>query len=201
MDENKVKQIAQQVYAQQNTTKQFSVTQTSFHTHNGTDSPKVQADNIIPLTTAILPIYSIVSENNLIVNTFRGFTQLTLHAIAANGLGQKATINGLAQLGKCYIYNWQGSVKNIPTTGGTYEQFFQTSNAAYLDANNAANIRVAISGDSLFGGQTQGYFAYVTDNTGSVVASVQITSWTGTQVAFNVYLATNWYIKWYLTMS
>ncbi len=41
MQEDKIRQIAEQVYQQQATSKQFNVVPNSFHTHNGIDSQKI----------------------------------------------------------------------------------------------------------------------------------------------------------------
>lgn len=42
MDDDKIKDVAQQVYDENNTSNQFAVSQTPYHTHNGADSQKLQ---------------------------------------------------------------------------------------------------------------------------------------------------------------
>ena len=198
MQEDQVRQIAQEVYNQNNFGSQFTVSSTSFHTHNGTDSQRIKQNDVINGTLSMVNATTLASEV-LIINLVQNINVLTLHGIAANGLGQKASITGTAQLGKCYIYNWAGDVTTIPVTKGKYQSYLQSCSSTYLDASDIANVRVSATGTNIV--PNTDYIAYVLDNTGTVVASMQIIEWTGSSIKINTHLETNWYIKWYLSMS
>lgn len=47
MNEEYIKEIAQQVYDQNSASNQFAVSQTPFHTHNGSDSPKLSFSTLV----------------------------------------------------------------------------------------------------------------------------------------------------------
>lgn len=46
MNEDKIKQLAQEVFDENSTANQFAVSQTSYHTHNGNDSPLLSFNNL-----------------------------------------------------------------------------------------------------------------------------------------------------------
>lgn len=50
--ESKVQKLAQDVYDQNSTSDQFSVSQTPFHKHNGTDSPRISFINLSDVPTS-----------------------------------------------------------------------------------------------------------------------------------------------------
>ena len=116
----------------------------------------------------------------------------------ASLITRKSTVNGFGQLGNCYRYNFPSNITNVPTRGGDYEPFLQSSNAIYVDTNNLLNTKVSASGDSK---SVQGSILYVADEYGVVVASILLTQWLGNAITFKVSLATGWQIKYYLSMS
>ena len=200
---------AQRIYSQNQSTGQFGVNQTSFHTHNGTDSPRINQNNITTGTTAFLD-FGVSGSGTGTINTLQNITFITGHGIAydtsANPIVKKALITSEARLGKCYLYNWQGNTDNIPVSGGFTEPYLQKCNAAYFDTSNLAHTKVMASGDSLLGGYSKGYFINVFDETHTtgdtgIVARVQITGWTGTKITLTYTVAPNWIIETYLSMS
>ena len=264
MNDEYIKKIAQQVYSQNSSGNQFTVTRVPIHTHNGIDSQRIDENNLINGTTALLSLLSINSET-LTVNTLQKITKITLTGIVADNLfklttaltigatsatlaanwtqttgsylitfsdqttqktvvltngattmtwtgglatsqdayffepststttcPQKAVFNGTAQIGKCYEYNFSGNITNIPTIGGSYEQFLQMGSDIYTDNSNILHTRVNASDK---------YLVYISDYTGTIVASIQIIKWTGTSIVFNITVAPQWQISWYLSMS
>jgi len=198
-DEEEIKRIAQNVYNQNQISDKFSVSQTAFHRHNGTDSPKVKQGDIIPGTTSAVHLGSNATEV-FTLDTTQNITLIALKGVATNGLGQKALLNGNAQLGNCFMYGVGALVGSNVRTIGTYEPFLQVCNAAYIDTlvdisdplNPVTNNRVMAKGS---------YIVYVLDDTAALVASMQIIDWTGTSIRFETYLAANWSIDFFLTMS
>ncbi len=53
MDEDKIRSIAQSVFDENSGANQFAVSQTPYHTHNGSDSQRINQKNIIPNTRAL----------------------------------------------------------------------------------------------------------------------------------------------------
>lgn len=196
--EEQIKQIVRQELSQSKQGNQFNVSQTSFHTHNGIDSQKIKQSNIIPSTTSVAHLLTQTSET-FTIDTLQNITQLRLDGIASNGLGQKASINGSAQLGNCFLYSpTTVSVSELTTQGGSFEPFLQTFNEIYIDTTDLTNTRILAS---------EGYIAAVADqnytNTALPpnIATLEIIKWTGSSITFKSTLATNWFINFFLSMS
>ena len=71
MDENQVKKIAQETYNENASSREFTVSPTSFHSHNGTDSQKINQKNIIPSPVSSVVDASIAPTDTPSIGTFR----------------------------------------------------------------------------------------------------------------------------------
>lgn len=190
--EEKIRQIVRQELDRDNQGNTFNVSSISFHKHTGTDSPKIRQGDLILNTTSEISLNTINNET-LTLDTIHNINYITLNGIATNGLGQKASINGNAQLGNCFKYAQNNTnLTHILTTAGSENQFLQSFNTVYIDTTSLAKMKVGAGIDHLI---------YVQDDLGNVVAQTDIIQWTGSSIVFKTTLATNWQIYWFLSMS
>ena len=75
MDEKQVRKIAQEVYNQNHSGNEFTVSSIPFHTHNGTDSQRVKQNDIINGVTSLLGLNIFATETDTI-NTIQNITQI-----------------------------------------------------------------------------------------------------------------------------
>lgn len=202
MDETKFREIAQEVYDQNQAKNQNATFVVPKHVHNGVDSPRISQDNIDAGTYSAINLISSKSET-FTIETFPNIDHITLYGVAADGLGRKATINGSAFIGNCFAYGNQGggSVSYVNMVGGQYSNIIQVCNSAYFDTTTStfdtAHVKVLAAGSV---GANVGNLIYVFDGT-NIVASMLIVSWTENTITFQTTLATNWYVNFYLIMS
>ena len=198
MDENKIREIANQVYQENQAKNQNTTFVVPKHIHNGVDSPRVSQDNIESGTYAVVNLISSTSET-FTIETFPNIDHLTIYGIAADGLGRKSIINGVAFIGNCFAYeNGSGSYINLK---GQYSNIIQSCNSAYFDTTGAfdtTDVRVNAAGSIGTGGLDA--LIYVKDNVNEV-ATMKIVSWTNNTITFKTTLAANWYVNFYLSMS
>lgn len=203
MDEDKIKQIAQQVYQENQAKNQNTTFKVPKHIHNGVDSPAVNQDNIVAGTYSMCGITETSSEI-FTIETFPNVNNISLYGIAADALGRKATISGEAFIGNCFAYGDQGggSVTYIKLTGGQYSNIIQTAISAYFDTTtttfDTTHVRVNASGS--IGTGINDYLIYVKDAV-NVVASMKIVSWTDNTITFQTVLTSPWYVTYLLAMS
>lgn len=199
MDENKIRQIAQQVYQENQSKNQNTTFKVAKHVHNGIDSPTISQDNIQAGTFSIGGFTSTTSET-FTVETFPNIDTISLYGIAFDGLGRKALINGQAYIGNCFRYGIQ-SGNYITLVGGQYDSIAQTANSVYFDTTGAFNttdVRVNVA--SNLGTATNDYLIYVKDAVNEV-ATMKIISWTNNTITFQTVLAANWSVTFFLSMS
>ncbi len=200
MDEQQIKEIAQKVYDENQKKGQFGVFKVPNHVHNGVDSPLINQDNIISGTYSSVGLTSTTSEI-FTVETFPSVNEITLHGVASNGSGKKASLSGFAAIGNCFQYGAvSGSVSLVQLNVGSYSDVVQSSSSIYIDTSDLAKTRVNASGNTLATG-TPSYIVYVADDTATIVASLQILRWSDTSITFQSVLGASWYIACYLTMS
>lgn len=145
--EQKIKQIAEQVYAEKTLKSKYGVTQVPFHTHNGVDSVRVNEKDMI---------HNIRNYTRLLADTSEVFTlrnvpnisRLSLKGFIANNAGgnpttKRAIVNGEAYFGRCYTFTGVGSVISVTSTA-TGVPFIQSSNAMYLSVTGSG-ITLAVS--------------------------------------------------------
>lgn len=198
-----MRQIAQEVYDQNQTKNQNTTFVVPKHIHNGVDSPRVNQDNIDPGTFSICGLKSVSSET-FTIETFPNVTNILLYGIATDGLGRKATLNGSAFIGNCFAYGASaGNVSLVKMIGGQYSNIVQTSSGTYFDTTtstfNTNTVGVNSSGNT---GTGSDYIIYIEDTVSSTVfASMRIISWTNNTITFQTVLATNWYVDFFLSMS
>ena len=213
MKEEDIKNLIQSELANNRQQNQFTVTPTSFHTHNGIDSPRVKQNNIINGTTSAAHLETLTSEI-FTLDTIQNITQLTLCGVALNGLGQKASLNGNAQLGKCFLYSPSSiSLSEITTNGGSYEPFLQTFSETYIDTSFTTAVigaTTVLTSTGLANARVlagEGYIAAVADQNYTDatlppnIATLSIIKWTGSSITFKSVLAANWHINFFLSMS
>jgi hypothetical protein len=206
MDETKFREIAQEVYDQNQAKNQNTTFVVPKHIHNGVDAPRVNQDNIDTGTFSMCGLESVSSET-FTIETFPNVTNISLYGIAADNLGRKATLQGSAFIGNCFAYGNQGgtNVSYISLTGGQYSTIIQTCSSTYFDTTVAfGSTAVGVNASGSIGTGIDEYLIYVNDRTSPtpiVVAAMKIISWTNNTITFQTTLATNWYVKFFLSMS
>lgn len=204
MNEEQIREIAQEVYDQNQDKGRLSNFKVPFHVHNGSDSPRISQDNVVPGTYATAGITSSTSEI-FTIETFPSTDTITLHGIAydssASPSTKKAHLNGSASIGNVFAYgNSNGaSVSLIQMQNGTYVDIAMSSSSIYIDTSDLTKTRVNAAGTDFSGGAS--YLIYVTNDVGTVVASMIILDWSETSITFQTTLATNWKTTFFLTMS
>lgn len=200
MDEQQIRDIAQKVFDENLKKGQFNVFKVPKHVHNGIDSPLISQDNIVSGTYSCAGLTTSTSEI-FTIETFPSVNEITLHGIASNGSGKKASLSGFAAIGNCFQYGAvTGSVSLVKLNGGSYSDIVQSSSSIYVDTADLAKTRVNASGNTSATG-TPSYIVYVLDDTATIVASLQILRWSETSITFQSVLGASWYITCFLTMS
>ena len=210
MDEEKIKKIAeevaQKVYDTNQSTNQFNLSKISNHIHNGVDAKRISQDDVEAGTYALFGFNSVASEI-FTIETFPNIDTITLHGIAADGLGRKASFSGSAFIGNCFQFG--SATGNYFTLKGSYADIIQSSSSAYFDTTftdpategtfNTTNVRVNATGSAGIGGVSPA-IVYVKDAVNEV-AVCRIIKWTETTITFQTILAANWSITAFVTLS
>jgi len=76
--EKKIKEIAQNVHDSNSTSNQFTVSQISFHTHNGTESPRIKAQDLTGTQFVTSPVTLIDAPNINTNASLGGYFAVTL---------------------------------------------------------------------------------------------------------------------------
>lgn len=189
--EQKIRQIAEQVYAQKTLKSKYGVSQVPFHTHNGTDSVRISETNIIHNTrnyTRLLAdestVFSIRNVSNVDKITLKGFVADNADGMPAT---KRAIVNGEAYFGRCY--NFTGVAPDISLTStATGIPFVQSSNSMYV-SGTTARVSVAPS------------LGYAT--TGSDIFTLTIISYNNGFITFDLQIAPgqNWLLQVDLILS
>ncbi len=198
--EQKIRQIAEQVYATKTQKAKYGVSQVPFHTHNGTDSSRINEKDMVHNTRNYTRLFS--DESGIFtLRNVANVNCLTLKGFVANNANgspatKRAIINGEAYFGRCFTF--AGQPPNIDvTTTVVGIPFVQSSNAMYLSvtgsgATIAVSNRVSVSPN----------IALVTDGTNTIV-EMTILSYNNGTITFNLQLqaANNWLLQVDLILS
>ncbi len=188
MDQNeqKIREIAQGVYAENQTKGQFSPLKIPAHSHNGLDNLRVSEVNLINrpsfavfFTSYTSEIFQIINVPNPVGFTFYGF--------AANNAGggsasQRAVVSGYASFGNGTRFSSTdgNSFSTLTANTGIAQNILQGSSSMFL---NGAVSRVGASSLN---------FAYVTDG-GDIVRATVIRYDSGS-ITIETVLAPGWQI-------
>jgi len=201
-DENQIKKVANGVFSANQNRGSMTSFKNSNHTHNGSDSPRINQDDVEPGSIMSLGFTTSTSEI-FTIEIFPGINQFILNGISANGLGQKASLTGSAAIGNTYRFgNSASSTSYVKANGGQYGGIIQNSSSVYIDTTDLTKARVNATGntgDASTGGTA--YIVWVQDAVPAVVASLSVIDWTNTTIKFQSVLATNWYITAFLNLS
>lgn len=119
MDDQKIRQIVQEELRRSSNGGRFGLNTIPFHTHNGTDSQKIKAENIIPSCSIVGSVtFSTVNQTyNLQLNS--SFTPRTIicHSIVYNSSGEiyRGTYFGMAQLTPSFYFQPADSEYTVVT--------------------------------------------------------------------------------------
>lgn len=180
----KIKEIAEQVYAQKTLKSKYSVTQVPFHTHNGTDSVRISEKDIVHNIRNGTRL--VVDENETFsIRNIPNVSMIQLQGFGANNADgspatERAIINGVAVFGRVYTFSGQGSTIDATSTVVGLP-FFQSSNSLYTMQGMSPAFQVAVAPALAFA-------------TSAAETKVQITinSYNNGEINITVELADNW---------
>jgi hypothetical protein len=181
--EQKMKEIAEQVYAEKGVKSKYTVTQVPFHTHNGTDSARINQKDIIKNITNFGNFVATEGTSIVQINNVPNSSRITLSAIAF-ATSKQAVVNGYAAFGRCYDFNFGTTITPTDTsTPGT--PFIQMCSFSY--------ITITGSGATLAVGSNVGtvpYIGYVND--GSEKVKMEVIDFNNGVVFLQATVATGW---------
>lgn len=183
LNEQKMKEIAEKVYAEKTLKAKYSVSQVPFHTHNGTDSTRINEKDMVHNVRNITQIVADSSET-LILRNIPNISGISFTGFAANNAGggsatKRLVITGNARFGRCYVLTGEGSSISVDTNvQGT--PLIQASN--YMFSNVTGPVFTVGIGP---------YLAYGTE-AGAVKAVIDIESYNNGSIILSVTLDTGW---------
>lgn len=146
MNEEQIRKIAMEVFNESSFRSQFSPSQTTFHTHNGIDSSRVNQSDLVTSDKYIAFATATAGYATLQVTTTP--TSIQFYGFAANNADgtsptKRAICNGNAQLGVCYT-----ALNSTDLTPGASGQssFIQASNSLYTEATDVTGIPLTTTG-------------------------------------------------------
>lgn len=184
--EQKIRQISEQVYAEKTLKSKYGVSQVPFHTHNGTDSIRINEKDV---TLSVRNYVRLIADENgtFSIKNIPNVSTINLQGFAANNADgspatERAIINGIAKFGRCY--NFSGTAPTIDANSNVQGiPFVQSSNSMYTD-EGGPSFRVAVGP----------LFAYVTSGSGDKVLFT-INSYNNGEINVTVVLDTNWKLQ------
>lgn len=174
--QNEARQIAQQVYSDKGT--RYGVATVPAHTHTGVDTNRINQKDIVQGVKYTALILQDTSDNSTIGGIFNPI-RISFQGFAANNADgspatKRAIINGEINFGVC------AKVSDITppisiSTSGPGKPFMQSSNYMYIDSSDLTKNRVGATTDA--GNDSDGYFVFALDDTGTPFATIQATSY------------------------
>lgn len=187
--EDKMKKIAEQVFDEKLKQTQYSFKGLPFHTHNGTDSPKIPESSTTASFTANCALTMATDGQTYTIGlNFQGkrldFDGIALHKTAGT-IDKRAIVIGMARLGNSY--ELQADSNSAVVVGGEIKKFRQGSSALCTD--EAATPVFAAS-------RSQNFIAFVQQpGTGATVAQAEVVSFSSSSVKIKVTLASGWELQ------
>jgi len=203
MDENKIRQIVQQELQRSNNASRFSVNSIPQHTHDGINSPKIKAENVIPSTSVIGSI-SLATEGqtyNLLLNSSFTPQVVICHSIVSNTSGEiyRGAYFGMAQLTPTFYFQ-PDTTASVLT--GNIQYPFPTEqldgSKPSVPAQSSSGLLVSRSTDAnTFANQSEDHIlsAYVGTGTSNIRARATIVGFSRDSIQIYVpYLTSGWSI-------
>lgn len=191
MNEDKIRQIATEVFNEQLMQTQYAVSSIPYHLHNGTDSPQLSQANINPYFrvncnfTMSTDGQNYTLNLNFVANRI-DFTGTAVHRTAGT-IDKRAIITGIGFIGgNNYTLNGLTS-SSIGITSGTRPlTIIQGCNSLTTDAAATPAFAVFSSQASLI--------RAVQPGTGADVVNSVIQSWSNTSIVLHTTLVSGWEI-------
>ena len=186
------------------TTNQYGVSLIPSHLHNGMDTNRINQTDIIPIPGYTSFFTENVSETFLLQNV-PNVTRLEFSGFAANNniapATKRAIVNGKVYFGKYYTYSGSGTIISVSATNNQAFQILNSGNSMYVDSTNLANNKVSATTGIFNPATGDNGFVTVVDETGSIVASMGVSSYAGNTITIVTHVATNWKIQGLLTLT
>jgi hypothetical protein len=200
MDEQKINNLITQGIETYMRNKQYTYSKIQAHEHNGTDTVRINENDLIPSDSFLAPIVLGSAGNEIF--TIAGIPNLsliTLYGVATNGAygggpyAEKATITGEARIGKVYkMTTLNGSGDTLTATNGSIANFYQACNSMYVNTSDSTK---------MFTGASSSNIAILTSDGTTVAASITIIAITDSSVTLDVKVTSQWYFNCYLFLS
>ena len=184
MDEKQVKKLIQQGIQEASASTRFQLTPVSRHVHNGLDSPNVSAVNLI-YNNKVLTGLTATGETTLITIDTGVANPTTIYSFGfarspvSGTATSKTNFQGQAQLGNCFT---QTSI-NAPSTKSSIIQI--CSGTQFVDPGSG------IYTPSVF---VNDLYIATGVNLDPTKASIQVVSFSGTKITFNIIVDVAWEI-------
>lgn len=143
MDTETMRNVAQQVYDKNQTSDQFAVSQTPFHTHNNSDSPKISYMNLlnrVQLVNIILPGVQGQTTGNWGVVFTVPFALTIVGATEIHQTAEATATTMTVQIEKLTGTTASGAGTNLLTTGFNLKGTANTLQTATLDQTSAKTV-------------------------------------------------------------
>ncbi len=178
--EQRMREIAEEVFKAQATDSKYTVSQVPFHTHNGTDSAQIEQKNVIRNIINFGSFTATEGTSTVLLNNIPNGSMVVFSGVAI-ATGKAAMINGHGYFGRGYDFNL-GEDLTKSTSGVQGVPFLQMSNFMYI----------AISGGGAVTARTgtTPYLGYADD--GAQVARLEIINYSNAAVTLEATVATGW---------
>lgn len=203
MDDAKIRKIVQEELRRSSNSSRFNVRSIPQHTHNGTDSPNIKAENVIP-SCSIVGSVSLATEGQIYnLNLNSSFTprMIICHSIVSNTTGEiyRGVYFGVAQLTPSFYF--QPSSSSSVVTGNIQYPFPTTQldgSTPSVPAQSSSGLLTSRSNDAnVFANQSEDHIvsAYVGTGTSNIRARATVIGFGRDSVQVYVpYLTSGWSI-------
>ena len=203
MNEQQIRQIVQQELQRSNNASRFSINSIPQHTHDGINSPKIKAENVIPSVSVIGSI-SLATEGqtyNLLLNSSFTPQVIICHSIVSNTSGEiyRGAYFGMAQLTPTFYFQ-PDTTASVLT--GNIQYPFPTEqldgSKPTVPAQSSSGLLVSRSTDAnTFANQSEDHIlsAYVGTGTSNIRARATVVGFSRDSIQIYVpYLTSGWSI-------
>lgn len=203
MDDAKIRKIVQEELRKSSNSSRFNVRSIPQHTHNGTDSPQIKAENIIPSCSIVGSVSLATEGQTYTLNLNSSFTpQLVIcHSIVSNDSGEiyRGVYFGVAQLTPSFYLQPGGN--NSVVTGNLQYPFPTTQldgSKPSVPAQSSSGLLTSRSTDAnVFANQSEDHIvsAYVGTGTSNIRARATVIGFSRDAIQVYVpYLTSGWTI-------
>lgn len=199
MNKEEIQKLIRETINDSTNTSQYAVSNSALHTHNGIDTQKINAKNLIYNNKLLTGITA--SNENTILTLNQGIfnpTSILLYGIARNNLAgaaiKKTTITGNAQLGNCFLQTATNPALATSLDVNSYSRsVVQGCSGTIFDNTSGAWVPSVFTVSTGFTTGTGFLNEYIaTASTDFTLATLSVISFDQTSITFHVVVAADW---------